>query len=680
MQNLLVLVRIFHYASFISLAGTLVFAAFIAEPAFRRNALAIERIQAYRNSLFRILWLSLGIGLASGFLWLVIEAVNMSGRTLAEVFSQGLLGTVLARTQFGRDWAWRGLLVLPLILCLALARRRHRSFAGRAGFWSALPLSVALLVMIAGAGHAAAGGPGWAGWLHLCGDGFHLLGVGSWLGGLLPLALLFGAARRDGGTSWALAARDATVRYSTLGVLAVGTIVVTGLINVSFLVGTIPGLVGTEYGHLLLTKISLFLVMVTFAAYNRFRLVPRIAQARMESGAAAGWDAIRILRRNTLVEVLFGITVVTVVGRLGTTPPALHVQPVWPFPYALSLTPLMAAPELRAQAIVTGGLALLGLGSAVYGILRAHRHWVRILAGLLLFLGAGSWPLQLLVVKANPTSFYRSSVPLTVQSVVHGSETYAENCAACHGSGGRGDGPLARTLPVAPPDLTAAHLLGHTDGDFFWWISHGFPESGMPGFGAGIGNDKIGEQRIWELIDFVRARIAGAIAEEMGAEVTDSPAFPAPDFIFDTQDGTQASLASRRAKGPVLLVFYTAPASLPRLDQLGSWHDDLAALGVSVLAVPATAEKETNLSDFAVAVSDEVRKTYALFVPHPAAEPAPRITNPIEFLIDENGYIRARWQPGERPDWSRIDEFRKQIETLARFPLAPVSHGGHAHG
>ena len=30
---------------------------------------------------------------------------------------------------------------------------------------------------------------------------------------------------------------------------------------------------------------------------------------------------------------------------------------------------------------------------------------------------------------------------------------YAERCFNCHGAGGRGDGPLAATLPVRPPDF-----------------------------------------------------------------------------------------------------------------------------------------------------------------------------------------------------------------------------------
>lgn len=37
---------------------------------------------------------------------------------------------------------------------------------------------------------------------------------------------------------------------------------------------------------------------------------------------------------------------------------------------------------------------------------------------------------------------------------VEGQIAFDQNCALCHGDGGRGDGPLAAKLSPAPPDLT----------------------------------------------------------------------------------------------------------------------------------------------------------------------------------------------------------------------------------
>ncbi len=46
----------------------------------------------------------------------------------------------------------------------------------------------------------------------------------------------------------------------------------------------------------------------------------------------------------------------------------------------------------------------------------------------------------------------------------NGRALFAQHCAACHGTGGRGDGALAPQLPVAPADLT---LLSRSAGGQF---------------------------------------------------------------------------------------------------------------------------------------------------------------------------------------------------------------------
>jgi len=45
-----------------------------------------------------------------------------------------------------------------------------------------------------------------------------------------------------------------------------------------------------------------------------------------------------------------------------------------------------------------------------------------------------------------------------------GSMEYLASCAACHGVGGRGDGPVAQHLNIPPSDLTA--LAANNGGDF----------------------------------------------------------------------------------------------------------------------------------------------------------------------------------------------------------------------
>ena len=71
-------------------------------------------------------------------------------------------------------------------------------------------------------------------------------------------------------------ARTATLRFSTLGIVSVATILLTGIINTWYLAGSIDALTETKYGHLLLIKIALFFAMVGVAAFNRLRLTPRL--------------------------------------------------------------------------------------------------------------------------------------------------------------------------------------------------------------------------------------------------------------------------------------------------------------------------------------------------------------------------------------------------------------------
>lgn len=50
------------------------------------------------------------------------------------------------------------------------------------------------------------------------------------------------------------------------------------------------------------------------------------------------------------------------------------------------------------------------------------------------------------------------------QRLASGGRLYQVHCASCHGEAGRGDGPVARDLKVAPPDLT--RLAAHSKGMF----------------------------------------------------------------------------------------------------------------------------------------------------------------------------------------------------------------------
>jgi cytochrome c553 len=91
-------------------------------------------------------------------------------------------------------------------------------------------------------------------------------------------------------------------------------------------------------------------------------------------------------------------------------------------------------------------------------------------------------------------------VPPNEASVLAGKALYQQNCQVCHGATGIGDGPLSATLSPKPADLSIHGLPGiHTDGQLYYWISTGVPNTAMPAFGQ-----KLSDRDIWNLVNFVR--------------------------------------------------------------------------------------------------------------------------------------------------------------------------------
>jgi putative copper resistance protein D len=308
----LIATRAIHFAATLTTAGVVFFLLSIAEPAFAKAGQA-ELAAPLRRRLAFMAWGGLVLAVASGAAWLVILAQRISDGTLTAVFRDGIVWILLTRSDFGKVWAVRLGLALVLALFLALAAQRRTPRPG-----GTLVLAAALAASLAFAGHAGAGeGP--EGSIHLAADMLHLVAAAAWVGALVPLALLLHAAN-DGGEAMAVA-REATRRFSIMGMASVGTILASGIVNTYVLAGSIPALLGTQYGRLVLVKVSLFLVMVSVAAINRQLLTPRLVQER---DAAAAGLALRRLRTNCLIEAAIGAIILVVVAILGTLPPGLQ--------------------------------------------------------------------------------------------------------------------------------------------------------------------------------------------------------------------------------------------------------------------------------------------------------------------------------------------------------------------
>ncbi|WP_247301930.1 CopD family protein [Bradyrhizobium sp. 48] len=81
-------------------------------------------------------------------------------------------------------------------------------------------------------------------------------------------------------------------------------------------------LVVTDYGRVLMLKLAIFVMMLTLAAVNRFRLTPRLAIGRSEAAQSESLDQ---LTWNSATETVLGLAIFTIVGLLGTMHPAIHL-------------------------------------------------------------------------------------------------------------------------------------------------------------------------------------------------------------------------------------------------------------------------------------------------------------------------------------------------------------------
>lgn len=97
--------------------------------------------------------------------------------------------------------------------------------------------------------------------------------------------------------------------------------------------------------------------------------------------------------------------------------------------------------------------------------------------------------------KVNP-------LPPTVQNMRAGQALYAQNCAACHGANGRGNGPAGANLNPPPANLIGIGRMPMiTDGYLYWTIAEGGTQlhTAMPPFKGALS-----EKQIWQLVLFLR--------------------------------------------------------------------------------------------------------------------------------------------------------------------------------
>jgi len=97
-----------------------------------------------------------------------------------------------------------------------------------------------------------------------------------------------------------------------------------------------------------------------------------------------------------------------------------------------------------------------------------------------------------------PAEFAGQTNPLGADAATAGAEIFKNNCVACHGEQGHGDGPAGASLNPQPKNLSE---LASTVGDdyLYWRINAGKAGTSMVGW-KGILTD----EQIWQIVAFIR--------------------------------------------------------------------------------------------------------------------------------------------------------------------------------
>jgi putative copper export protein/mono/diheme cytochrome c family protein len=645
------LLRGIHLSASLSVFGCFVFRAFVVPtrsmdgsatgPAGGRTAWSASRPMAQsvpatvvdawrlaRAGANRIAWFSALLALICGAAWLTAVAATIAG---AEKISdiRDAVPIVALQTRFGRLVCVRLLLLAGILVVLARAGKARGPLPGLAVLCAA-GVAIAIQPLL---GHAGAL-PGMAGAVLVLIEMAHLLAAGAWLGPLLPL--LVSVIRLPPAQAALLCER-----FTPVGLIAVGTIAMTGLPQAAESIGGIPALFGTRYGHLALLKLGLFFLALGLACANRLVFTARLNAGR--AGVSHRGLARRPLIASIAVEATAGLCVVLAAAAMASSPPAAHVQPLWPFSWRPSLV-AWEEPELRGELIrlvIATGVALALILAAL--AIRRWRIVAVVLAAVVVAPFASSS--ELLFVEAWPTSYMYSPTGFSVDAIATGQGLFARNCAACHD---------ARSGTNGAADLTAAHLWEHLDGELFWWITDGIAdprkESPMPPF-----EFVLSEAERWALIDFIHARNIGMQAKATGHW---SPPIRMPATPLSCGGGAIDSTDDLRGQ-LLVIVAGDEPANGPEISP------EAGGTIVRLTRGRASAPRPREC----VAAAPEAWDAWALL-----AGVAPDRFSGYQAVVDGQGWLRA-WLSPE----AETGQLLAVLRDAGKQPVAAPANAGHRH-
>jgi putative copper resistance protein D len=274
-------------ACVLGMFGTAVFALAAPQAGGRDREFAPAAVAPFWRSLA-------ALNLALTPVGLILAVRDMADTTIIGAFR--FLPRAVSDTHPGRMWTAR--IVLGAMLIGAIAMRT----SARTRATAVAILSGAALLVIATMSHAVDHGA-----MAVAIYFVHEIAAGSWGGALLTVYIA--ATVAQAGPGWISAV---TPRLSRVAGWSVAVLVATGVCTALVTSHWEPGnLLRSDYGHALILKVAIVAFTLVFGAYNRYRLVPEIADPTARA----------LLIRNLAAESFLLLIVLGVTAVLINLPP-----------------------------------------------------------------------------------------------------------------------------------------------------------------------------------------------------------------------------------------------------------------------------------------------------------------------------------------------------------------------
>lgn len=347
---------------------------------------------------------ALAVAAVAGAVW-TLSAIAVLVLTYADVAGQGLSSDpaftqalVYFMTDIETGQAWLAVTIIAAVVTTAL-------FGVRSLGGLALTLVLALIGLAPAAliGHSSSSSDHEGAINSL---GLHLVGVSTWVGGIIILALLSGILTGPKAGATTDITEPTLRRFSALAGFAFVLVFASGVINASIRVTSWSDLVGSAYGQLILAKTAAAVVLGGIGFMHRQWVIPQLGRK------GSTMSSRRVLWQLVLAELLIMGATSGIAVALGRSAPPQPTELAPNASPAFILSGYELPPELTPERWFTEwrldwiwvGVALFGLVTYFMGVAKVRRRgdswqWFRSL----------NWIIGLLVltyITSGPPSVY----------------------------------------------------------------------------------------------------------------------------------------------------------------------------------------------------------------------------------------------------------------------------------